>query len=67
MDMVTRVQILDEVAYISQSANSLRKGMNPTILPPAMGKIIGKTGLFNFGMETSLGEWNLCSNLLSST
>ena len=31
----TRVQIQDE---ISHSTNTLEKGMNPIILPPAMGK-----------------------------
>ena len=38
MDTVTRVQILDEIDYISHSTNTLGKGMNPIILPPAMGK-----------------------------
>ena len=38
MDTVTRVQILEQVIYISLNANTLGKGMNPTILPPAMGK-----------------------------
>ena len=38
MDMVTQVQILDEANYISHSTNTLGKGMNPIILPPAMGK-----------------------------
>ena len=38
MDMATRVQILDETDYISHSTNALGKGMNPIILPPAMGK-----------------------------
>ena len=36
--METRVQILDEAVYIVHSTNTLGKGMNPTILPPAMGK-----------------------------
>ena len=36
--VVTRVQILDETDYISHSTNTLGKGMNPIILPPAMGK-----------------------------
>ena len=35
MDTATRVQILDETDCIS---NTLGKGMNPIILPPAMGK-----------------------------
>ena len=38
MDTTTRVQIQDEADYISHSANTLGKGMNPIILPPAMGK-----------------------------
>ena len=38
MDMATRVQILDETDCISHSNNTLGKGMNPIILPPAMGK-----------------------------
>ena len=39
MDMVTQVQILDEVVCIPHSADTLNKGMNPTILPtPAMDK-----------------------------
>ena len=37
-DTVTRVQTLDETDYISHSSNTLGKGMNPIILPPAMGK-----------------------------
>ena len=38
MDTVTRVQILVETDCISHSTNTLGKGMNPIILPPAMGK-----------------------------
>ena len=38
MDTVILVQILDEIACISHSTNTLRKGMNPIILHPAMGK-----------------------------
>ena len=38
MDTAIRVQILDETDYISHSTNTLGKGMNPIILPPAMGK-----------------------------
>ena len=33
--------ILDKAVCISHSTNTLGKGMNPTILRPAMGKIIG--------------------------
>ena len=38
MDTATRVQILDETDCISRNINTLEKGMNPIILPPAMGK-----------------------------
>ena len=38
MKTVTRVQTLDEVDCISHCTNILGKGMNPIILPPAMGK-----------------------------
>ena len=38
MNTATLVQILDETDCISHCANTLRKGMNPIILPPAMGK-----------------------------
>ena len=38
MDTATQVQILDENDCISHNTNALGKGMNPTILPPAMGK-----------------------------
>ena len=38
MDTAKRVQILDQVNFISRSTNTLGKDMNPIILPPAMGK-----------------------------
>ena len=38
MDTATRVQILDVTDCLSHSTNTLGKGMNPIILPPAMGK-----------------------------
>ena len=38
MDTATRVQILNKTDCISHSTNTLGKGMNPIILPPAMGK-----------------------------
>ena len=37
-DSTTRVQYLDMVVCISQSAHVLWKGMNPTILPSVVGK-----------------------------
>ena len=39
MDTASQVQILDEAYSISYSTNTMRKGMNPIILPPAMGKL----------------------------
>ena len=38
MDTATRVQILDQPNCILHSTNTLGKGMNPIILPLAMGK-----------------------------
>ena len=38
MDTATQIQILDETDCILQSTNTLGKGMNSIILPPAMGK-----------------------------
>ena len=50
MDKVTRVQIPDEVDCILHSSHKLGKGMNPIILPSAMGEIVGETGLFCLGL-----------------
>ena len=38
MDKAKQVQILDEIDCISHSTTTLGKGINPIILPPAMGK-----------------------------
>ena len=38
MDTVTRIQILNKDVSISHSTKILRKGLNPTIPSPAMGK-----------------------------
>ena len=38
MDTAIRVQILNEIIFLSDSANTLEKGMNPTLSPPAMDK-----------------------------
>ena len=37
-DTATRLQILDQPNCISHSTNTLEKGMNPIIPPPAMSK-----------------------------
>ena len=49
----------EETDGISHSTNTLGKGMNPIILPPAMGKIVGQTRFFSLGEATSLGEGKL--------
>ena len=59
MDTATRVQTLDENDCISYCTNTLEKVMNPIILPPAMGKIVGQTRFFSLGEATSLGEGKL--------
>ena len=58
MDTATWVQNLDETVCISHHANTLGKGMNPTILSLNMGKIVGQTELFNLGVATNLEEEN---------
>ena len=59
MDTATRVPILNETDFISHCTNTLGKGMNLIILPPAMGKIVGQTRFFSLGEATSLGEGKL--------
>ena len=44
MELAIPVQILDEAVCISYSANVLEKDMNPTILPPAKCKWLGRLG-----------------------
>ena len=39
--------------------NTLGKGMNPIILPPAMDKIVGHTRFFSLCEATSIGEGKL--------
>ena len=51
MDTVTRVQFLDETICLSHCVNTLRKSINPTILPLQLSR--GKTRLFNLGIATS--------------
>ena len=53
---------------IFYSTNTLRRDMNSTNLPQAMGKIVGQTVLFSLGLVTCLGEGKtLNTNLLNST
>ena len=51
--------VLQSRYYVHFRANTLGKGMNPLILPPAMGKIVGRTRFFSLGEATSLGEGKL--------
>ena len=44
---------------ISHWTNTIGKGMNPIILPLAMGKIVGQTRFFSLGEATNLGEGKL--------
>ena len=59
MDTATRVQILNEAVCISHSGDTFGKGMNPTILLPAMGNIVRQTGLISLGIATGLGKGKL--------
>ena len=61
---MTRVQFPDEAACISNSTYIFKKGMNPIILPPGMGKIVEQVELFKLGMATGLGEGKLTPNSL---
>ena len=63
MDIAARVQVLDKTIFISHNTNTFGKGMNPTILPPAMGKIVGQTGLFSLGY----GNWSKRRKTLLNT
>ena len=38
MELANQVQTLDEAVCISLQTNGLGKGMNPSVLPPAIGK-----------------------------
>ena len=44
MELVIRVQILDKVGCVSLDDNALGKGMNPSLLPPAMSKQYDRLG-----------------------
>ena len=55
MDTATQIQILDKAVCISHSANTLGKGMSPSI-PTAMGKANSSLTLV---WETSLEEGKL--------
>ena len=54
MDTATRVQILDATDYISHSTNTLGKGMNPIILPPAERKKERKKGIYEHEVNLNI-------------
>ena len=54
MDTATRVQILDETDCISHSTNTLGKGMNSIILPPARRRKTLNSNLLNFALKLTL-------------
>ena len=60
MDMVTRVQILDEVFWFSHRANILGERYESSYV-----QIVGQTVFFNLGMATGIGEGKLHSDLLN--
>ena len=57
-----------EQDYVSGQANTLEKGMNPSLFILAMGKIVGQIKLFTHGMATNLEKGKtLNSNRLEFT
>ena len=46
----------DKTVSVSHNANTQKKVMHPTILPSAVGKLLGQTGFINLDMETGQGE-----------
>ena len=59
IELIIRVQIQNEAVCASLFANALRKGMNPSVLPPAESKTVGKTEFFSLGKATCLREGKL--------
>ena len=57
-----RVQILDEAVCISDNTNIFGKGMNPTIIPPAMERLDSLTLVRQLVLEKE----NFESNMLNS-
>ena len=50
---------LDQAVCISHCIKTLGKNMNTTILPPAIGKIVGQTEFFSLGWTFDLREGKL--------
>ena len=66
MDSVTRVQILDEVNSILHNVNTLGKGMNPIVLPPATDIVEQTWVLYLWLGNQSLRRKTLAWNQLNS-
>ena len=75
MNSMSWNQNLDKAVQISFPGSALRKGMNPSFLPPTMSKIIGKVKLGSFvrptykwkrknlyskHVECSGNQWHIC-------
>ena len=58
MTSAIQVQILYEVDFISYSTNTLGKGMNPIILPPAIGYYLDRLGSLVLGRQPVLEKEN---------
>ena len=57
--LAERVQTLIVAVCISHNANNPGNDMNLTIIPPATGKLVGQTWLFNHGMATGVRDGKL--------
>ena len=57
IDTATRIQILDEAVCISDSTNTLEKGMNSTILPTALEGSEGILYIYHFPHERAKPTW----------
>ena len=59
MKLVSQVRIVDETACILHSTNTVREGMNPTILPLAIGYQLGGLGSLTNDIAINLREGKL--------
>ena len=48
MESLTQIQIQDEDVCVLLSTHILKKEMNPSLLPQAMGKLQGKLGVVSY-------------------
>ena len=59
MELVTRVEILDEFAYVSFHANAIEKGMKPSYLHTVFVSSCADYVFFSIGTTTGLGALKL--------